>query len=36
MEVKKATEVVSNGVPTQAQMEAINAQAKAKLTAEQV
>ena len=36
MEIKKATEAVSTGVPTQAQLEAINAQAKAKLTQEQV
>ena len=36
MEVKKATEAVSSGVATAAQLEAINAQAKAKLTAEQV
>ena len=36
MEIKKATEAVGTGVPTQAQLEAINAQAKANLTAEQV
>ena len=36
MEIKKATEAVSSGVPTAAQLEAINAQAKAKLTGEQV
>ena len=36
MEVRKGTEAVSGGVPTAVQMEAINAQAKAKLTAEQV
>ena len=36
MEIKKQTEVVASGVPTQAQLESINAQAKAKLTAEQV
>ena len=36
MEIKKATEVVSSGVPNAAQLEAINAQAKGKLTAEQV
>ena len=36
MEIKKATEAVSAGVPTRAQLEAINAQAKAKLTQEQV
>ena len=36
MEIKKATEAVSSGVPTAIQLEAINAQAKAKLTEEQV
>ena len=36
MQINKATEIVSSGVPTAVQMEAINAQAKAKLTAEQV
>ena len=36
MQIKKATEVVSSGVPTAVQLEAINAQAKAKLQAEQV
>ena len=36
MEIKKATEAVSNGVPTAAQLEVINGQAKGKLTAEQV
>ena len=36
MEIRKATEVVNSGVATAAQMEAINAQAKGKLTAEQV
>ena len=36
MEIKKATEAVGGGVPTAAQLEAINAQAKAKLAAEQV
>lgn len=36
MEIKKATEAVSSGVPTPLQLEAINAQAKAALTAEQV
>ena len=36
MEIKKATEVVSSGQATAAQMEAINAQAKGTLTAEQV
>ena len=36
MQIKKATEAVSSGVPTAVQLDAINAQAKAKLTAEQV
>ena len=36
MEVKKSTEVMTSGVPTAVQLEAINAQAKGKLTAEQV
>lgn len=36
MEVKKATEAVSGGIATAAQLEAINAQAKATLKAEQV
>ena len=36
MEIKKATEAVSSGVPTAMQLEAINAQAKAQLKAEQV
>ena len=36
MEVKKETEVGCGGVPTAVQLEAINAQAKGKLTAEQV
>ena len=36
MEIKKATEAVSSGVPTPMQLEAINAQAKAQLKAEQV
>ena len=36
MEIKKATEAVSGGMPNAAQLEAINAQAKTKLTAEQV
>ena len=36
MEVKKATEALSGGIPTAAQLEAINAQAKAAMTAEQV
>ena len=36
MEIKKATEAVSSGMPTAAQLETINAQAKGKLTAEQV
>ena len=36
MQIKKATEAVSSGVPTAVQLEAINAQAKAQLNAEQV
>ena len=36
MEIKKAAEAVSSGMPTAVQLEAINAQAKAQLTAEQV
>jgi len=36
MEIKKATEAISSGMPTAVQLEAINAQARAKLTAEQV
>lgn len=36
MQITKATEAVSSGVPTAVQLEAINAQAKAQLTAEQV
>ena len=36
MEIKKATQAVSSGVPTAVQLEAINAQAKATLAAEQV
>ena len=36
MEIRKATEAIGSGVATPAQLEAINAQAKAKLTAEQV
>ena len=36
MEVKKATEALGSGVATAAQLEAINAQARATLTAEQV
>ena len=36
MEIKKATEAVSSGMPTALQLEAINAQAKGTLTAEQV
>ena len=36
MEIKKETVAQRSGVPTAAQLEAINAQAKAKLTAEQV
>ncbi len=36
MEIKKETEAVSSGMPTAVQLEAINAQAKAALTAQQV
>ena len=36
MEIKKATQAHGSGVPTAMQLEAINAQAKAKLTEEQV
>ena len=36
MEVKKATEARGGGIPTATQLEAINAQAKASMTAEQV
>lgn len=36
MRVKKETEVMSSGMPTEVQLEAINAQAKAKMTEEQV
>ena len=36
MEIKKATEAVSSGVPTAVQLEAINALAKARLNGEQV
>ena len=36
MEIKKETEVLSRGEPTAVQLEAINGQAKAKLTKEQV
>lgn len=36
MNIQKGTEVASGGIPTAAQLEAINAHAKAKLTAEQV
>ena len=36
MEIKKATEALGSGVPTPMQLEAINAQARAKLTQEQV
>ena len=36
MEIRKETEAVGTGVPTSGQLEAINAQARAKLTAEQV
>ena len=36
MEIKKAAEAAGSGMPTAAQLEAINAQAKAQLTAQQV
>ena len=36
MEVKKATEALDGGIPTAAQLEAINGQAKSAMTAEQV
>ncbi|MBQ2854921.1 MAG: hypothetical protein IJE81_05555 [Oscillospiraceae bacterium] len=36
MDIQKATEAVSSGVPTAVQLESINTQAKARLTAEQV
>ena len=36
MEIKKATEAVSSGMPTAAQLETINAMAKGKMTAEQL
>ena len=36
MEVKKATEALSGGIPTATQLEAINGQAKAAMTAEQI
>ena len=36
MEIKKATEAVNSGAPTAVQLEAINAQAKARLNGEQV
>ena len=36
MEVKKASEALSGGVPTAAQLEAINGQAKGAMTAEQI
>ena len=36
MDIKKASEAVSSGIPTAVQLAAINAQAKAKLTEEQV
>ena len=36
MEIKKATEAISSGIPNAVQLEAINAQARAKLKAEQV
>ena len=36
MEIRKGTEAVNSGAPTEVQLEAINAQAKAQLNAEQV
>jgi len=36
MEIKKSTEAAGGGVPTEAQLSAINAQSKGKLTAQQV
>ena len=36
MDIRKETKVAMGGVPTAAQLEAINAQAKGQLTAEQV
>ena len=36
MEIKKAADAISSGMPTAVQLEAINAQAKARLTGEQV
>lgn len=36
MEIRKASEAISSGIPTQVQLDAINAQAKAALTGEQV
>lgn len=36
MEIKKSTEAVSGGVPTAMQLQAINAQAKGKMTEDQV
>jgi len=36
MQIRKATEAVNSGAPTAVQLEAINAQAKARLTGEQV
>lgn len=36
MQIKKATEAISSGMPTAVQLEAINMQAKAQLTGEQV
>ena len=36
MQIKKAAEAINSGAPTAVQLEAINAQAKAQLTAEQV
>ena len=36
MEIRKASEAISSGIPTQVQLDAINAQAKAALTGEQI
>ncbi|MBQ8237417.1 MAG: hypothetical protein IJZ39_04655 [Oscillospiraceae bacterium] len=36
MEIRKGTEIISSGVPSEAQLAAINAQAKGTMTAEQV
>ena len=36
MQIKKAAEAINSGAPTAVQLEAINAQAKAQLNAEQV